>query len=103
MSSVNGVGNPQQTISSITSSAATPAVQPTASPGGANESTVSSLKMQHADQTTLSTAAGLVANALEGSDVRSEKVVSLQQVISAGSYSVSSSDVADKIIQSLSE
>jgi len=64
---------------------------------------VSISNVQHADQTTLSATAGLVAQALESSDTQSEKVASLQQAIAAGSYSVSSSDVADKIIQSLSE
>jgi negative regulator of flagellin synthesis FlgM len=103
MSFVDGIGNPQQTISSISSSAAMPVLQATASSGEANESAVPSSNMQHADQTTLSATAGLVAHALEGSDVRSEKVASLQQTIAAGNYSVSSADVADKIIQSLSE
>ena len=42
-----------------------------------------------------------MAQALEGSDTRSAKVASLQQAIAAGTYNVSSSDVADKIIQSL--
>jgi len=57
--------------------------------------------VEHADQTNLSSASGLVAHALESPDTRSVKVASLQQAIAAGSYSVSSSDVADKIIQSL--
>jgi flagellar biosynthesis anti-sigma factor FlgM len=38
---------------------------------------------------------------MEGPDIRSAKVASLQQAIAAGNYSVSSSDVADKIIESL--
>jgi negative regulator of flagellin synthesis FlgM len=103
MSFVNDIGNQQQTISSITSSAATPTLQATAPSRETNESAVSSSNVQHADQTTLSATAGFVAHALEGSDVRTEKVASLQQAIATGSYSVSSSDVAGKIIQSLSE
>jgi negative regulator of flagellin synthesis FlgM len=103
MSFVDGIGNQQQTISSITSSVATPTLQTTASSGEANESTISGSNMQHADEATLSATAGLVAQSLKGSDVRSEKVASLQQAIAAGSYSVLSSAVADKIIQSLSE
>jgi len=100
MSFVDGIVNPQQIISSITSSAVTPA---TVSFGEANESAISSSNMQHADETTLSATAALVAQSLNGSDVRSEKVASLQQAIAAGNYSVPSSAVADKIIQSLSE
>jgi negative regulator of flagellin synthesis FlgM len=103
MTSVNGIGNPQQTITSIASSVATPTAQATSSSGEANKNAVSSPKTQPADQTNLSAAAGLVAQALEGSDVRAEKVASLQKAITAGSYSVRSSDVADKIIRSLSE
>jgi negative regulator of flagellin synthesis FlgM len=57
--------------------------------------------VERVDQTNLSSTGGLVAQALESSDTRSAKVASLQQAIAAGSYSVSSSDVADKIIQSL--
>ena len=99
MSYVNGIGNSQQTITSIASSAATPAVQASE----ANKSTLSSPKVHPADQASLSATAGVVAQALEGSDVRAERVASLQNAISAGSYSVPSSDVADKIIRSLSE
>jgi negative regulator of flagellin synthesis FlgM len=102
MSFINGIGNPQQTINTITSPAASPTKQATSS-SETNESAVSISNVQHADQTTLSATAGLVAQALEGSDTQSAKVASLQQAIAAGSYSVSSSDVADKIIQSLSE
>jgi flagellar biosynthesis anti-sigma factor FlgM len=103
MSYVNGVGNPQQTIGSITTSEAAPAKQANASSGEISGLAESNSNAQHADQTTLSTTSGLVAHALEGSDARSEKVTSLQQTIAAGTYSVSSSAVADKIIQSLLE
>lgn len=53
------------------------------------------------DQTSLSTASTLLAQALQTPDVRTEKVASLQAAISAGTYQVSSSDVADKLIDSL--
>jgi negative regulator of flagellin synthesis FlgM len=100
MSFVNGIGNPQQTVNSITSSVATPTLHDASSSG---EIAASSSNVQQVDQTTLSATAGLVAQALQGSDTRSEKVASLQQAIAAGNYSVSSSAVADKIIRSMSE
>jgi negative regulator of flagellin synthesis FlgM len=103
MSYENGIGNTQQTIGPITTSVASPAKQVNASSGEINDSAVSISNVQHADQTTLSATAGLVSQALEVSDARSEKIASLQQAIAAGSYSVPSSDVAEKIIQSLSE
>jgi len=102
MSYANGIGNTQQTISPITTPVPTPTKQATLS-SETNEGAASISNVQHADQTALSATAGLVAQALEGSDTRSEKIASLQQAIAAGSYSVPSSAVADKIIQSLSE
>jgi negative regulator of flagellin synthesis FlgM len=91
----SGIGVAQQAISSITSSEVKPGIRTSASDGTIAEKPIT------ADQTSLSSTADLVAQALEGSDTRSAKVASLQQAISAGNYNVSSSDVADKIIQSL--
>ena len=48
-----------------------------------------------------SAAASLIAQPSGESDVRSERISALQQAISAGTYNVSSSDVADKLIQTL--
>ena len=56
---------------------------------------------EQTDQTTLSSMGCLVSQALGGSDVRMDKVAKLQQAIVSGSYSVSSSDVAGKMIDSL--
>jgi negative regulator of flagellin synthesis FlgM len=53
------------------------------------------------DRTSLSANAVLMAQALSGSDVRTDKVAALQQSIAAGTYNVSSSDVADKVISAL--
>jgi anti-sigma28 factor (negative regulator of flagellin synthesis) len=38
---------------------------------------------------------------LSGSDVRADKVASLQQSIAAGTYSIPSSDVAAKVLNAL--
>jgi negative regulator of flagellin synthesis FlgM len=91
----SGIGIAQQAINSVTPSEAKRGIRTGASDGTIAEKPIT------ADQTSLSSTAGLVAQALEGSDTRSAKVASLQQAISAGNYNVSSSDVADKIIQSL--
>jgi len=95
MSYASGIGNLQQAVNSVLPSEAKPVVRTSAPAGEIKEKPVA------ADQTNLSSTAGLVAQALEISDTQSSKVASLQQAISAGSYNVSSSDVADKIIQSL--
>ncbi len=56
---------------------------------------------QSLDQTNLSSAGGLVAQASASSDVRLEKVTQLQAAIASGTYKVSAHDVADKIIEGL--
>ena len=68
--------------------------------GSAQAPTASGLGLG-GDQTSLSSTASVLATALSGSDVRLDKVAALQQAISSGTYNVSASDVADKMIQSL--
>jgi negative regulator of flagellin synthesis FlgM len=101
MSYANGINSLQQAINSVTPSEAKSAIQANVSDKVANQTVEPIVNVEHADQTSLSSVGGLVAQALEGSDTRSAKVASLQQAIATGNYSVSSSDVADKIIQSL--
>lgn len=96
MSFIGGVGSSQQGVSPAASLETTQAIAPK---GETTEVTIASI--QHGDLTELSSTGGLVAQALGGSDVRTDKVAALQQSIATGSYSVPSSDVADKIIQSL--
>ena len=101
MSYASGIGGLQRGINTITPSEAKPIHQATVPDSAANPGEVQNANVVHADQTSLSAISGLVAQALEGSDIRSAKVASLQQAITSGNYNVSSSDVADKIIQSL--
>jgi flagellar biosynthesis anti-sigma factor FlgM len=54
------------------------------------------------DATTFSTASELLTKALDGSDVRSEKIDALKQSITNGTYSVPSIEVAGKIVDALS-
>lgn len=53
------------------------------------------------DQATVSAAGGLVAQALTTSDVRMEKVASLQAAIANGTYTVPASAVANKLVEYL--
>jgi negative regulator of flagellin synthesis FlgM len=103
MSYTNGVGSLQQLLGSMTSAPST-ATQPAepANPPGRGGGAVSQPSREN-DQTNLSSVGELVAHALEGSDVRTEKVAALQQAIASGSYDVSSAKVADRMIQSLLE
>lgn len=52
-------------------------------------------------QVQLSSAAGALAQSGNDSDVRMDKVAQVKAAIDSGSYSVSSSDVADKLMQSM--
>jgi len=102
MSYTNGVGGFQPLLGSITSTPSA-TTQP-ASPSHHRSASVGHPgKETRADQTNLSSASGLIAHALEGSDTRAEKVAALQQAIASGNYRVSSADVAGKMIQSLLE
>jgi len=60
-----------------------------------------SATLSHTDETALSSTAGFIYKSLGASDTRTAKVSSLQAAIAPGRYTVSSSDVADKILQSL--
>lgn len=53
------------------------------------------------DSSTVSSTGGSLAAALNESDVRADKVATLQSAIAAGTYNVSSSDVADSLIKHL--
>ena len=96
MSYASGIGSLQQAINSISSAETKPAA--TASTPNGDELVAS---VKHTDEANLSSTGGIVAQALGGSDVRTGKVAALQQAIADGSYNVSSSDVAKKMIQSL--
>ncbi len=100
MSYTNGIGGSHQAISPIAPSAASPVSQVSEVSGHSNGVSASA---QYADQAVLSVPASLVAQVSDGADVRTEKVASLQQAIASGTYSVPSSDVADKLIHSLLE
>ncbi len=60
--------------------------------GSANTSAAS------ADETHLSSAAKMLTQADSLPDVRAEKVASVQTALAAGTYNVSSSDVAAKLV-----
>jgi flagellar biosynthesis anti-sigma factor FlgM len=97
----NGINNLQPTVNSIAAAETKPVV-PANVPGSATNGSGEPVgSAGRADEANLSSAGSFVSQALEGSDIRAEKVTSLQQAIAAGNYNVPSSDVADKIIQSL--
>ena len=56
---------------------------------------------QNTDKAQLSTAANQLAQSASGSDVRLDKVASIQSALRAGTYSVPASAVAQKVVSSL--
>jgi negative regulator of flagellin synthesis FlgM len=103
MSYLNGIGSAQQ--SGVAEATASSSIDRTAKLD--QGSTADSVKdgasgSSPVDQTTLSSTASIVAQALSGSDdVRTEKVAALQQSIATGTYNVSSADVASKVLSAL--
>jgi len=101
MSYASGIGNMQQAANVIEPPEAKQAAKGIALDNKTDRGVMPSGNVGHADQASLSSAGGLVAQALTGSDTRATKVAALQSAIAAGTYNVSSSDVADKVFQSL--
>lgn len=98
MSYTDGIGGLQHALSSVASATPAQQVSATENQGAAVDTATTAIQADHAD---LSTTGGLISKALEGSDVRMDKVQALQQAIASGSYSVSSADVAGKMIDAL--
>lgn len=102
MSYTNGIGNSQNPFTAETNAASGPAqTERTAPVSVANAATAGAPGSIALDHAKLSGFGGALAQALTQSDVRMDKVTALQQAIAAGTYNVSASDVADKIISSL--
>ena len=102
LSYTNGVGtslNPFAPETAATSGASATAGPAQVSPNHAGVS--GSAVSVSADRTKLSAFGGALAQAMSESDVRMDKVSALQQDISGGTYRVSASDVAGKIVDSL--
>jgi anti-sigma28 factor (negative regulator of flagellin synthesis) len=102
MSYTSGIGG-QQAGNALTPSGAQPVVPVDTSGIVADKYEALSSTVEHADEAALSSTGGLVFQSLEASDTRTARVLSLEEAIAAGSYTVSSLDVANKIIQSLLE
>jgi negative regulator of flagellin synthesis FlgM len=98
MSYTTGIGNTPQLSTPITTAATAPWSQANATRSGGSVSDTNPLSE---DQTSFSATASLIAQPSSDSDVRPERISALQQAISTGTYNVSASDVADKLIQAL--
>ena len=101
MSYTNGIGTQQPVDAQETSASASASRTAESSTSSVRTAANGSSSGLGVDNATLSSTASVVSQALSGSDVRFEKVAALQQQIAAGTYNVSSSDVADKLLSSL--
>ncbi len=98
MSYTNGIGSAQLLLTAVSTASAASRVQSDQAAGG----TPTTGQLGDAnDHTTFSATGSLIAQVSSGPDVRMDKVASLQQAIAAGTYSVSASDVADKLMTAL--
>jgi len=87
----NGIDN----ISQIFPSAAATSTLPGAALGKVQEEGLGG------DQASLSVASGHLAQAAAVSDVRLDKVASVQSAIEAGTYNVAATEVAKKLVSSM--
>lgn len=102
MTFTNNIGSLQQIVSSLATGDVKGSQQTAATEKSTGANTISaSTSSVSADKANLSATSSALAQALSSDDVRTEKVAALQQAIAAGTYNISSSDVADKLIQSL--
>lgn len=93
MSGTNGISSLQKALGSL-SLTETKQVK-------ASGSAQADVKARTFDQANVSAAAGLAALGTTDGDVRLDKVAALQQSIAAGTYKVSSLDVASRMVDSL--
>jgi len=99
MSYANDIGNLKQALSPIVPTNQVVPANTSSDTKAAHDVAVTN--SNSADETSLSSAGGLISQALEVSDVRFDKVTGLQKAIAVGTYSIPALDVAGKIIQSL--
>ncbi len=101
MSISNGIGNLRGLTNTVTPTPQTVQTGKEQQVKTAVASSASPRASQAVDQAVISSTSNLLSEALNGSDVRLHKVLPIQQAIASGTYDVSSSEVADKIIGSL--
>ncbi len=97
----NTTVNYTPSLPALTTSASPAALKQVAAQNTPAPETVQTNATAKPDQTSFSRTGGLIAKALSLSDVRHHKVAGLQKVINDGTYKVSSSDVASKLLKSL--
>lgn len=76
-------------------------VAPAATPPPQTRTTTSASSALSSDRATLSSAGSEVAQTAADSDVRPEKVASVQAALAAGSYDVPASAVASKMVDAM--
>lgn len=106
MSYINGIGNGQEvggTVAATESQNVARVARADSTVQGSGSSPVQDASAGGApvDVTELSSASGAITQALQGSDVRGDKVAALQQAIAMGTYNIPAADVADKLVNAM--
>jgi negative regulator of flagellin synthesis FlgM len=95
----NGIGSPRQHLDTMGMSS--PNNEGKAQPKLVSATQSASRNAFPTDEVQLNPATSVAAQALWGSDVRTERVEALRHAIAMGMYNVSSSDLAGKLITAL--
>lgn len=101
MAALDGISTLAKVLGSLSTDATAGPAATAKTRSVAAGSTSSSAGLGSSDQTNVSSAAGLLAQSVGTSDVRTEKVAQLQQAIASGSYQVPAAEVAGKLIEHL--
>lgn len=91
----------QTVFSSVGQSQASSQADAASAKSTAGAKTYDGAALNDGQRVSVSSTAGALAGVSADGDVRQDKVAQLQAAISSGSYQVSSSDVADKLIDSM--
>ena len=102
MRGTDGISSLQQALGSLTTNDTTKTTATSTIYGATSvQEAQAASAPQTQDKANVSRAGGLAAQSTADSDVRLDKVSQLKAAIASGTYRVSASDVADKLLDSL--
>ena len=101
MTGMDGINSLQKMLGALQVNESKNVAGTAAAKAGSSSSVASTASTGSVDHASLSAAGGLAAGSTDMSDVRTTKVAELRQAIASGTYNVSSSAVADKMVEGM--